>query len=174
MKKLLNSLFVGTLKQAGVTLVELMIYMGMFSILLLMLLQMFTSIIDVQLESNATSSVELDGRYLLTRFSRDIHNASAILVPSVLGAGGATLQISGNGFNYTYNLSGGNLTLTDNVSGTTDALNSIDTTVSSVTFTRFGDAHGKDAVQVKITLVSKITPKTGVETKTFQTTIGMR
>src|SRR5690348_2142139 len=61
--------------------------------------------------------------------------------------GGATLQISGNGFNYTYNLSGGNLTLTDNVSGTTDALNSIDTTVSSVTFTRFGDAHGKDAVR---------------------------
>jgi prepilin-type N-terminal cleavage/methylation domain-containing protein len=41
----------------GFTLIELLIYMGIFSILLAVTLQMYGSVFDLQLESQATSSV---------------------------------------------------------------------------------------------------------------------
>ena len=48
-------------KQKGFSLVELLLYMGLFSILLASLMQLFGAIIAVRLESEATSAVLQDG-----------------------------------------------------------------------------------------------------------------
>jgi prepilin-type N-terminal cleavage/methylation domain-containing protein len=176
MIKIHNSKFIIQNSKKGFTMVELLLYMGIFSILLVVLMQLFGSILDVHLESQATSSVSQDGNYIFSRLSYDVRQATAIASPS-LGASGSTLQITGGSANYTYSLSGNNLMLTNNTTGTTDQLNSTNTTISSVTFKTLGNGAvgNKSTVQVIMTVKSKTLRKGGVnQTKTFQTTIGVR
>src|SRR5579859_4809889 len=61
--------------QKGVTLIELIIYMGIFSTLLMVLVQLFGSIVNVSLESQSNSSVSQDSRFILSRMSYDIRLA---------------------------------------------------------------------------------------------------
>src|SRR5258708_14824797 len=71
-----------SLHERGFTLVEMLIYMGIFSLMLIALTQIFTSIIDVQLESQSNGSVSQDGQYILSRLSYDISRAQDIATPS--------------------------------------------------------------------------------------------
>jgi Tfp pilus assembly protein FimT len=160
----------------GTSLVELIVYMAMFSILLVMLLQMFTSILNAQLESQTTSDVAMDGRYILTRLTYDLRNSKNILTPSSFGSSGAgnALHLTGNGTDYTYSLSSGNILLTNNSLGSSGQLNSTNTTISSLSFTKVGSVSGGVTIQLLMTLNSKARKQTGIETKTFQTTIGTR
>jgi len=65
--------------QRGLTLVEMLLYMAVFSILLTVLLQIFFSALDVQLESKATSGVDQDGTYIMARLTYDIQRAQAVI-----------------------------------------------------------------------------------------------
>ncbi|HSW87852.1 MAG TPA: hypothetical protein VLG12_01695, partial [Candidatus Saccharimonadales bacterium] len=53
-------------------------------------------------------------------------------------------------------------------------LNSNSTQVSNLTFQRLGIGNMTDTVQVKFKLSSKIKQTKGIETKNFQTTIGIQ
>src|SRR3989344_6072674 len=63
----------------GFTLVEIILYMALLAVFLIVLTDIFVSILDIQTESEATSSVEQDSRALLARFNFDIANADSIL-----------------------------------------------------------------------------------------------
>lgn len=157
----------------GVTIVELLIYLGLMSIFLLTLTEIFLSVLETQTESQQTSSVEQDGRFILARLNYDISRADNIINPVTLGqaTSSATLVISG--VSYTYDGSDDtNLFLTDD-SGK-ERLNSYGTVVSNVAFRRLGNSGGKNSLQIvwRLTSVSKRTA--GVEVKDFQTTIGTR
>lgn len=159
----------------GSSLVELIVYMGMFSILLIMLLQMFTTILNAQLESQATSSVALDGRYILSRLTYDIQEATNIATPSSFGISGTTLRVTGNNRDFSYTINNNVLNLTNNSTGTTDSLNSIDTSISNLSFTKIGTSSSSDnSVQISFTLTSNTIKSTGKEIKSFQTTVGTR
>ena len=160
--------------QKGVSLIELIIYMGLFSILLVMLLQMFTNILSTQLESEATSSVTIDGRYILNRFTYDIRRSNSIITPSNFGASGNTLRVTGTGIDFSYTLSNGNLLLTNNLTSTSDSINSNDTSVSNLSFTKVGTSSGVSTVDISFTLTSKTIKQTGTEVKTFKTAVGGR
>lgn len=158
----------------GFTLIELLIYMGMLSIFLAVLSQIFGFILDAQLESQSTSSVHRDGRFILSKLTYDIHNAQSIVTPVNLGGQSTNLQLTIDGINYTYSLSNGNLEVDNGTE--TNNLNSGDTIVSGLTFTRIGNsvANAKNTVQISYTVTSKIQRPNGMETKDFQTTIGIR
>lgn len=164
-----------TKSQKGFTIVELVLYMAMLTGFLAILMRIFTSSFDVQLDSQSQSAIEQDGRFILSRLTYDIARADSITTPSTLGGQGSTLVLVIGGVNYTYTLTGNNLTLTAN--SQTDQLNSFNTQVSSVTFKRIGNsgAGNKDTVQIQYTLTSAITRTGGQhDTKSFQTTIGLR
>lgn len=161
------------IKQKGFTLVELLLYMGIFTILLAVTLQMFGSIFDVQLESQATSSVAQDSKYIMGRFTHDLNRAQSISVPSVFGTPNATLTLVINSQILTYSLNSGNLILENITTGTTDRINSSETTVSDVSYLRL-DGNGKDSVQMSFTLTSLAIRRGGKEVETFQTTAGIR
>ena len=169
-KKYLNE------KNQGFTLVELLLYMGIFSILLVALFQLFTSIIDTQIESQSSSSVFLDGQYILNRSRYDIQRAKSIVTPSSSGEQGTITKLSIDNAIYTYSLVGGNLTLTNDIASTTGQLNSIDTTVSNLNFTRLSDAQGKstDTLTISFRLTSNIIRRGGPNAENFKTTIGIR
>src|SRR5438067_4427716 len=94
--------------QKGFTLIEFLMYMGIFSILIVSLFQILTSVLDIQAESQATSSVDEDGKFILSRLAYDIQRASAVAVPVSRGAQGNTLQLTIGGVSYTYVVSGNN------------------------------------------------------------------
>lgn len=159
----------------GFTLIELLLFMGMVSILLLVLTQMFVSVLDLQKESTAVSAIQEDGAMILSRMMYDISRADSIVTPSSLGQQTTSLQITTGGINYTYSLNNnGNLELTDNVG--TDQLNSFNSTVSNLTFTRLGNniVGGKHTIRLAFRLTSKVRQAKGFEVKNFQTTIGIR
>ena len=163
--------------QPGFTMVEHLIYMGIFSLLLVVLLQVFTSILDVHLEAQATSVITQDGNFILSRIAYDVRNAKRIESP-VLGSSSTTsMRITGSSTDYTYLLSSGNLLLTNNTTHTSDPLNGDNVTVSSVSFTHLGNNLSGDQNTIRITIVleSKIIRSGGkIQTETFSTTVGTR
>lgn len=159
--------------QKGFTIIELLLYMGIFSILMFVLFQLLISIFDVQLESQSTASVSRDGRYILNKLSYDIQKATSITTPAI-GGQSQTLVFSDSVKIYTYVISNGNLNLTTNP-GTTDQLNSFDTTVSNLNFLRLADSVSEnDSVTVSFTLTSKVLRRGGTSSASLQTTIGTR
>ncbi|MDE2025407.1 MAG: prepilin-type N-terminal cleavage/methylation domain-containing protein [Patescibacteria group bacterium] len=173
--------------QKGITLVELLLYMGIFSTLLMVLVQLFGSIVSVNLESEANSSVSQDGRYILNRLSYDIRQAvaSSITAPAGLGTAnaGSTLSFNSSGGQaYTYFLSSdvdhpGLKDIDVTTGGNTDRLNSIGTTISNLQFILMkstATTTPKYIVTVSFTLTSTTREQKGYQTKNFQTTVGTR
>lgn len=160
-------------KNRGFTLVEFLIYIGIFSIFLLVTLEMFSSIFGIQLESESTSSVGVDGKYIIQRFTYDVNKASSISVPNTYGTPSEILTLVIGGQNFIYSFSSGNLILENETMGTSDQLNSSDSKVSDVSFTKL-DGGGKDVVQITFTLTSEIKKTGGKEVQSFQTSAGLR
>lgn len=162
-----------THKKKGFTIVELLLYMSLLAILLVVLTTLFAQILDTRLESEADSSVSSDGQFILSRFAYDIGRADALLIPALLGEQTNVLQLTISGVNYKYDVSSGNLMLTDAVGP--GKLNSIDTHMSDVTFTRLGNPSGKNTIQIQFTLTSNVLRTSGrSDVENFQTTIGLR
>ena len=159
-----------TWSQLGSTLIELLMYMGLFAILLLILLQVFSSIIQVQLDSEATSSISQDGQYILSRLTYDILRSTAIVIPSTLGASSSALTLTINNSAYAYIIatSGGKLVLG------TDNLNSYNTTFSNFSVTKLASTNGLTTLTFSFALTSVAKPVQGPRSETFKTTVGLR
>lgn len=158
--------------RAGFTLVELLLYMVLLSVLLVLTTDILTTTIDNHLSAEASQSVSADGRFILSRLIYDVGRADNIVIPNLLGDETSSLQIVINGIDYIYDLSGDNLRLTTDLGA--DQLNSAETILSNLTFKRLGNPGGKNAVQIKFVLTSKTRRKSGLEIKNFQTTVGIR
>lgn len=151
--------------------IELLMYMGLLSILVGVLSTLFVTILETQVESSATSSVDQDGRYVLARMNYDMHQAQQIVSPSSPGQTASTLQIKVNSINYTYSVNNGNLQLT--IASQASNLNSTLSTISNVTFQRIGDGDNDDTIRFNFTAASKKQVHAGPETRSFQTTLGL-
>jgi Tfp pilus assembly protein PilW len=159
--------------QKGTTIVELLLYMGILAILLTVLTSIFVSALDVQMESNAVSSVQQDGNYILARLNYDIHKAQSITIPETSGMTGNSLEIVIDGENYSYSESGNNLILTKN--SETNNLNNGDSSISAFSVQRLGNAGGiEDSLRIAFTVTSKTKRISGFETKNFQTNLTLR
>lgn len=161
-------------KQRGFTIVELLIYMGLLSILLGILTTIFVSTLNVQLESRSSSAVVQDGNYILAKLAVDIHKATSISVPNALGSTGDNFTIVIDGVNYNYSIDEDeNLVLTNNLGE--NILNSFDSRIASFSAQRLGNV-GKveDNLNINFTITSRIHEQTGYETKNFQTNVGLR
>jgi prepilin-type N-terminal cleavage/methylation domain-containing protein len=166
--------------QKGFTLIELILYMGILVILISALSIIFSQLLDVQLESTAVSNVNQDGKYILAKFVYDVQSldpaarpTDAIVSPANPGNTTNTLQIRLNSINYTYSINAANnLQIVNTNTNETNVLNSVDTSVSNLTFTRIGSGDNNDTVRVSYTVTSKTKDQSGYQTKTFQTTVG--
>jgi prepilin-type N-terminal cleavage/methylation domain-containing protein len=181
MKKVNYTLFCRKSAQKGFTLIELIIYVGIFSILIGVMSAMFGSILDVQLESEATSSVDQDGRYLLSKLTYDFKTINPTLnlatpdkitTPANPGDTSPTLQIRVNSVDYVYSLNSSNNLQVQNVStGEMNVLNSVGTSVTGLSFQRVGSGGSNDTIRVNFTVQSRTLRTTGYESRSFQTTL---
>jgi hypothetical protein len=157
---------------SGFTLVELIIYMGLLTMMTLIFTDIFMSIIDNQLSSKNTSSVADDGRYIYSRFIYDVGRADSIATPSAYGSSSATLGLVIGGQNYTYSLSNNNLIITD-PTGTSN-LNGEGSTVNSLLFTKIGTTSAHSTVRINFTIKGLVTSRGILDQENFQTTAGLR
>lgn len=160
-------------REFGATLIELLLYMGLLSLMITLLTGIFVSTLDVQLESQAHSSVQEDGEYILTRLKYDILRASAVIQPGIIGAQSNTLEITVSAIPYTYALGGTTLQLTNSIDGTV-ILNSARSTVSNLSFQKISSSAGKNTVRINFTVNSVAKRNSGNESKQFQTTVSLR
>ena len=156
----------------GVTLVELLVYIGILSILLLVITDIFVAILSSRTESEATSFVDQDGHSILARLAYDVARSSDITLPAALGQTKDSLRLIVNGENFDYKVISGSLQLTNN-SGT-DNLNGNQTKMDSISFTKLGNSGGKETVQIQMTISSITQRASGSETRAYQTTLGRR
>lgn len=156
----------------GFTLIELIMYVGLFSILLLVMTQIFTWILDIQAESQATSSIYQDGQYIANRISYDIQRAQNIILPQENGQSANNLELSIDSTTYIYAIINNNITVSNNLG--TDVLNSSNTNISNLIFKRAGNTNGKDTINLLFTITSNIKRPIGYQTRNFQTTAGTR
>ena len=162
----------------GFTMIELILFMGLMSILLVVLMHIFATVLSIQLESERTSNTVQDARFLMSRLSYDINRAKSIDLPDSLGSTGDVLQLTinedGQDRIYTYFLSTANAQLNvENYLGI-NAFNSLNTRISDLTFTRLGNLGGRDNIRMIFTLSSTTKTQSGYEVQHYQTTLGLR
>jgi len=165
-------LFIKNKIRTGFTLIELILYMALMSIFLIVLSELFISILEVRKESEAVSSVEQDGRFILTRLNYDLNRATSVTTPASLGETSTNLVIVIGGDTFTYALTGSNFQLT-NTNGT-DNINSSGSQISDISFKRIGNSGGNPTIKIAYTVTSVTQRVGGAEVKTFNTTIGLR
>jgi len=159
-------------RRAGFTLVEIIMYMGILTFLLVILTQLLSQVLSVQLESEATSSIQQDARFILARLTYDINRAEDIVLPATAAASTDTLELTIDGTSNTYSLSAANLVISNDLG--LNNLNSYGTTISNLSFKRLGNVGGKATITVSFTLQSVTSRETGPEIKNFQITAGTR
>lgn len=160
------------MKNKGFTIVEMILYMGFLSGFLLVLTRMLSTSLEIQTEAEATTSVHQDGRFILAKLSYDLGNTDTLVTPNVTGQTTNSLVFTIVPTKYTYALSNGTLTRQDAFG--TNALNSVNTTVTNFSVTRREGTGSKPTLSVSFTLQSVAKKIPGADIQTFQTTIGIR
>lgn len=157
----------------GFTLIELLIYMALLSSFLVVMTQLFGSVLDAQLQSESTSNAQQDGRFILLRFMHDVPLATVIATPGALGGSSTSLVMTVAGSTYTYSLNGSNLMLA--IGGSAFQLNSFQTAISNLTFSRLGKSGGNDSITISFTVTDSTQQVTGGPiTKSYSTTVTTR
>ncbi|HRN69995.1 MAG TPA: hypothetical protein PLS49_02310 [Candidatus Woesebacteria bacterium] len=161
-----------TINRHAFTLIELLLFMGLFTIILGVLTNLFSVIIDTQSEVQSTSAVENDSKFITTRMMYDIQRASTISVPASLGAQTSTLSLLIDGNIYQYSVNNGNLVVTTGTQS--DMLNSSLTQISTISFQRLGNVGGKHAIRLHFIIEDRNETAAGSERKEIETLIGLR
>lgn len=154
------------------TFVEVLITMGLLSILLVLFATLFTASIDVQVGSHSYSAVSNDGRFVLARLDYDIARASAVTTPASLGSSASSLTLTISGGSYTYSIANGRLQLISPAG--TDYLTSDGDAISNLTFTKLGNSGGLETIQYSLTLTGDGTNGSNRDIQTFSSTAERR
>ncbi len=145
--------------QKGITIVELLVYVGLLSIFMLVLVDVFVTILNNKLETESISTLNQDTRYIYSRLAYDIANADTASIPS-----SNSLNLVSNGVSYSYVSDGsGNLLLNGS------AINGLDTKVDSISFTKIANT-----VKISFTIRSLVALTSGEQMRTIETTVGLR
>ena len=148
----------------GVTVVEILIYLGLMSIFMLVLVDGFVTAANFKLESESASTIQSDSQFILAKLANDVANSDSLSV-----SGNNLILSSG-----TYSLSvDGDLTLQSGI--VSKKVNGLDTKLVNLTFTKLGNLNGVPTVQVKFDIESRITKQGNIkEIRSYQTTLGLR
>jgi len=160
------------MKKKGVTLIELVIYMSILSVLLLFFTDMFATLVNKQLETESLSNVQQDANYLLSKFTYDFEQASSIELPLVPGAPATSLRMKIDSVVYDYSVVLGNMVVEH--AGVQEVLNSSETILSNPTFQRLGEGNARDVIHITFDISSKVKQQAGYDVTHFSTTLGIR
>ncbi len=156
----------------GVTIVELLIYLGLSTIMLVVLAELFGAILDESTKTQNYSAVQTDGRYILGRLKTQLNNADSVSVPANLGDTSSSLELVIGGQTHRYYVSNEKLYLNN---GSGDYLVShLDSRITNATFTKTGNSSGKPVILIEFTSSIGVSGTAGYESQTFKGGGGLR
>ena len=176
---MINKLLYLVKNNKGVTLIELILYFSLLSIVLLIAVDLMIRSSEFGLEANAKKNLQADANFINQRLASDIHRADDIDTPVNLGDFGSTLVLSIGNETHTYELVGNNLQYTKETpppvaTTQTTNLNSNLTTINSISFERIGNSNGNHTVKIIFEVEDLKGKKGGPIKKTFETVVGIR
>ncbi len=145
-------------KKQAFTLIELLIFVAMFSVIITVLMQIYSSIVAKQIEVQQFSSVDTDQMFILNRLQYDLSRTTSISTPATVGGTSPSLSLQIDGSQYTYSASANRLYLT--MGATSEYVNSFRSRISNLMFTRLGNPNGKNAIGVGFTVTSTLVDQT--------------
>ncbi|MEK7620707.1 MAG: prepilin-type N-terminal cleavage/methylation domain-containing protein [Patescibacteria group bacterium] len=137
----------------GFTLVELLVSLGLASILLLVILSIFLSSIRSQTTQRSVAEVEQQGAMVMELITQTLRNAQAITSPAV-GASASSLTVDvvdATEDPTVFDLSSNQIRITRGV-GSPITLTSTLLTASAITFTNVSTTDSSGAVKIEFTL----------------------
>ena len=157
--------------QKGTTLIELLLYLALFSIILVVVVDLLFTSGQLKMESESQNSLQQDANLISKRLNYEVHSATSSATPS-----NSSLVLNVASETHTFSLSSGNLVFQKVVGPSTinANLNSNLTTINSISFTNLGNALGKSIIKTVFTISSTKLTKQGANTKTFEIFSGLR
>lgn len=169
--KMLNTLLknVKIKNNRGITLIETMVYISLFSILILVLVDIFSLVINEQNYVYSNSQVTQDYNYIFAKLKSDINNSNQIVFPLSVNTLETELIIINDNNTYTYKLQENSLFLY--INDVPYKLNNDSTMIKDLTFRRISY---QDNPGIKIEFkIGSVTDRLE-NYKNFSTTLGIR
>lgn len=159
--------------QAGVTLVELIIYMGIFMGFMTLLSGLFVSILNVQQESMETARMEQDVQYLFARLQYDVSRASELVLPANNGDTGTVLILATDTGVISYYAVDGQLLISVD-GGPESSLSSSGNSITQFELQRLGNLDGIPSVRIEMDIESQYQGVAQPEKRELSYTFGLR
>ena len=156
----------------GFTLVELLIFMALFSVVLVVLSSLFAATVQQQLENQAISATESDSTFVISRMQYDFDRAADVITPANPGDTSDTLTLEINGEEYTYEVTNERLAMTT-PTGSYELL-SPRSKITAIEFRQIGNTDGEPTVEVQMDVTSVAENATGAETAAIDTIFSVR
>ena len=155
---------------AGVTLIELLLYMGLVSIIMGVLYESFALVGERKIVEVVYDEIYVNAEYIHRDIQYTIKNATSVTAPAV-GASSATLSLNSGTTMYSVDGSG-ILQKTDD--GNTAPLTTSDVFVESLTFTAVGPSGESPSVVVVYTIRSAKEVQGTPKSVSFRTAVTLR
>lgn len=164
-------------KTGGYTLIELLLYISLASVLLIGLSVFFGISAEARVKTQTVTEVDQQGGLVMDYIQQTVRNATSITSPSA-GTSGSSLTVvvpTASLSPTIFNLSGTTLQVKEG-SATAIALTNTKVTVSNLTFTNVSRSGTDGAVRISFTLdrVNNTGRNEYSYTKTFTTTVAIR
>jgi prepilin-type N-terminal cleavage/methylation domain-containing protein len=129
--------------QAGFSLLELLIYIAILSVLSLALINVFISVNRGRGQIQARSSVNSVIRFATDKMSQDIRSATSVSVPSTTASASSSLEMTISGVSVQYCVTSGVLRRQSGAvcTGASEAMTPATVVVSTPLFTRYENAN---------------------------------
>ena len=162
----------------GVSLMELLIYIAILSVILLVISSAFISISKTGGVVDARTEVNSNARFAVNKIIQDVKSASAVSVPTIVGGTAVTLQLTVSGDTILYDVSAGQLRRKVNA-GAAEPVTSNLVTVSTPTFTRLENYNSvfqatTTTIGVNMTITHVNTGSDYIYSSTINTTAALR
>lgn len=137
----------------GFTILELLIFAAVFTVVITMFMTVLVSVTRVQVRQDAAGEVNTQSQFLLQTIQRYVERSSAIDMPKDVATTTLTLHMPKDAQEPTYiYMSSSTLFVQETKNGVPQPLNSNKVLVTSAAFTRRSNPAGHDSVQVSFTV----------------------
>lgn len=162
-------------KQQGFSLIETLIYIGLFAIIMSGIIAVAYAIFESSGRNQTKTMVQEEGNFLLAKINWALTGATAINQPASGNSDNSdnTLTLTKGGSHLTFSLSGGNLVLQSAVLNNSNITVLTPVTNPTFVFTHTGTGSNPESVTARFTLQTK-TPNGQIYTQDFQTTKYLR
>lgn len=159
-----------TIKQAGTSLIEVILYIALFSIIIIVVVDLLITSGSLKTESESQSGIQTDAGFITSRLNYEIRNSDTIITPVLGNPPTGSLVLTSDSETHTFSLSGSNLLYQKTISGvtTTANLNTNLTNVSSLNFQPMGNIGGKLSVKINFVLTQVKANQQGNQSKNYE------